>query len=61
MSAPTRFKQSDLTRAVRGVAAGGMRIGSVEIDPHGRIVIHMASSHASNSAHRHNSWDADLL
>lgn len=39
MSAPARFKQDDLARAVAGATKGGMRVGRIEIDPNGKIVI----------------------
>jgi hypothetical protein len=39
MTAPARFKKEDLARAVSGCAKGGMRVGRVEIDPNGKIVI----------------------
>jgi hypothetical protein len=39
MTAPARFKKEDLARAVSGVTKGGMRVGRVEIDPSGKIVI----------------------
>lgn len=54
---PASFKQSDLTRAVRGVAAAGMRVGRVEIDPNGKIIV-MAESPAL--AGRSGSWDEVL-
>ena len=34
-----RFTQADVTRAVKGAANAGMRVGRVEIDPAGKIVI----------------------
>ena len=34
-----RFKQADLTRAVKGVEAAGIRVGRIEIDANGKIVI----------------------
>lgn len=51
------FKQSDLTRAVRGVAAAGVRVGRVEIDPNGKIVV-MAETVSAASAS--SSWDEVL-
>lgn len=51
MTEAARFKQSDVTRAVRGVIAGGVRIGDVMIDPLGNIVIKVASeSHSKKSS-----------
>ena len=57
MTAAARFKQADVTRAVRGVVEAGMRVGRVEIDPSGKIVI--LSESAAPPARR-NAWDKDL-
>jgi hypothetical protein len=57
MTARARFKQDDLTRAVRGVEKGGMRVGRVEITPDGRIVLLTDSVAAPISD---NPWDEDL-
>jgi hypothetical protein len=54
----TAFKQSDVTRAVKGVAKAGMRVGRVEITPTGNIVIQ--SEGAPNQAGTRNPWD-DVL
>ena len=37
--APSTFRQQDVTRAVRAVAAAGVHIARVEIDKTGKIVI----------------------
>ena len=34
-----KFKQRDVTRAVRGVAAAGIGVSRVEIDKDGKIVV----------------------
>lgn len=39
MSSAARFRQEDVTRAVKGCEKAGMRVGRVEIAPDGRIVI----------------------
>lgn len=39
MKPVTRFKQIDVTRAVKAVEAAGLRVGRIEIDPNGKIVI----------------------
>lgn len=36
---PATFKQTDVTRALKGALAAGMNVGRVEIDREGRIVI----------------------
>lgn len=35
----TRFRQADVTRALRGAIAAGQRVARAEIDPNGKIVI----------------------
>jgi hypothetical protein len=37
--ARTRFRQADISRAVKGATAAGLVIGRVEIDQDGKIVI----------------------
>ncbi len=39
MTAPVRFKQSDVKRAAAGVILAGLDIARIEIDPSGKIVI----------------------
>jgi hypothetical protein len=36
---PQRFRQRDLTRAVRAVTAAGMSVAKVEVDKAGKIVV----------------------
>ncbi len=57
MTAPGRFKQEDITRAVAGATKAGMRIGRIEIDPTGKIVI---LSETVAPAVDPNPWDAAL-
>lgn len=39
MTAPARFKQSDIKRAVTGALSAGLGIQKIEIDRDGKIVI----------------------
>lgn len=39
MTAPARFKQSDVKRATAGVVSAGLSIAKIEIDHTGKIVI----------------------
>lgn len=43
MTAPARFKQSDIKRAVSGALSAGLGIQKIEIDRDGKIVIIPAS------------------
>lgn len=54
MSIPARFKQSDVARALKGAADGGMRVGQVTIELNGNII--MVSETTAAPTHR-NKWD----
>jgi hypothetical protein len=59
MARPTSaFKQGDVTRAVRAVAAAGQRVARVEIDKTGRIIL--VTGEAAQSPIEGNEWDRDL-
>lgn len=53
----TSFKQSDVTRAVKGVEKAGVRVGRVEITPNGKIII---QSQGDADDRTRNEWD-DVL
>lgn len=57
MTTAARFKQVDVTRAVKGAVAAGLRVGRVEIDPNGKIVI---LSESVAPIRGPNPWDQDL-
>lgn len=52
------FSQSDLKRALRAVQSAGIKVGRLEIDLAGTIVV-VAAENSQNSSSR-NSWD-DIL
>ena len=56
---PATFRQTDLTRALKGARAAGVEIAQVEIDKDGRIIVVAAKSNeqSSNGGER-NEWDA---
>lgn len=56
MTAPARFRQSDLKRAAQGLADAGLEVVKVEIDPSGKIVLFTGNSRESPEP---NEW-ADL-
>jgi len=39
VTAPARFRQSDIKRATAGVVAAGLSVARIEIDESGKIVI----------------------
>lgn len=55
MTAPARFKQADVARAYKALTGAGMRVGRVEIDPTGKIII-LGDRDAAKSA-AVNEWD----
>lgn len=58
MSAPARFRQEDVTRALRGAEKAGFVVGAIEIDPNGRIVIVSQGSVPPRAPA--NPWDTEL-
>lgn len=48
------FKQVDVTRAAKGMAAAGLKVARVEIDRDGKIVVYTGEPGASESS---NDWD----
>jgi hypothetical protein len=56
--APSTFRQQDVTRAVKAVAAAGVHIARVEIDKSGKIVIITANTTDQPGEMREaNEWD----
>ena len=53
--APSTFRQQDVTRAVKAVAAAGVHIARVEIDKSGKIVIITANT--TDRKREANEWD----
>jgi hypothetical protein len=55
---PSTFRQQDLTRAVKAVAAAGVHIARVEIDKSGKIVIITADATGRpRETKEANEWD----
>ena len=54
------FKQQDVTRAVKAVAAAGVEVQRVEIDKHGRIIVVTRNAAGMNEATASgaNEWDS---
>ena len=57
---PSTFRQTDLTRALRGARAAGVEIARVEIDKDGRIIVvaAMPTDEHSDVGEGRNEWDA---
>lgn len=49
MTEQARFKQSDVTRAVKGVEAAGLEVKKIEIEPDGTITIFAGNSGGSDN------------
>jgi hypothetical protein len=55
---PSMFRQTDLTRALKGARAAGIEISRVEIDRDGRIVVVVAKREKDSGIVEYNEWDA---
>jgi hypothetical protein len=55
---PSAFRQGDITRAVKAMAAAGQRVARVEIDKTGRIIL--VTGEAAQAPIEGNEWDKDL-
>jgi hypothetical protein len=58
----SRFRQSDLTRALKAAITAGLEVAAVEIDPSGKIVIMTGVKELASSASALDKWmakDAD--
>jgi hypothetical protein len=56
---PQTFKQRDLVRAVKAVAAAGMSVAKVEVDKDGKIIVVVGKPDKDDSGVRAevNEWD----
>jgi hypothetical protein len=54
---PKTFRQRDMTRAIRAVAAAGMSVAQVMVDKDGRIVV-VVGEDGKTDAPEVNEWDA---
>jgi len=54
---PLPFRQRDMTRAVRAVAAAGLPVARVEVEKNGKIIVVVGASDKTD-APEVNEWDA---
>jgi hypothetical protein len=55
---PLPFRQTDMTRAVRAVAAAGLTVQRVEVDKAGKIVVVVGEPGKAEAVTPSNSWDS---
>jgi hypothetical protein len=54
---PYKFKQTDVTRAIRGAHAAGVQVARVVIDSDGRIVVELDDGTGPLATRSANPWD----
>ena len=59
MKRQVAFKQADVTRAIKGAIAAGMKVVRAEIDQSGKIVIVSPSEEAPTPANDLDKWLAE--
>jgi hypothetical protein len=52
-----KFKQSDVTKAVKAVVAAGVQVARVEVDKEGRIVVVAGQAGAPEDGREGSEWD----
>jgi hypothetical protein len=57
--APVRFKQADVTRALRGAIAAGVEIARVEIDPRDGNIVILTPRVSSSPLDPYDVWKAE--
>jgi hypothetical protein len=53
-----KFRQADLTRAVKATTAAGLSVARVEVDPEGKIVVVVGEPTKVEGQPAANEWDA---
>jgi hypothetical protein len=56
---PLKFRQTDVTRAVKGALSAGLTVQRVEVDKTGKIVVVIAGNE-QESAEEPNPWDTHV-
>lgn len=54
---PSKFKQSQVTKAVKGVQAAGCEVERVKIDAQGCITVEMSRGATQSGESEKNEWD----
>jgi hypothetical protein len=52
----SKFRQSDLTRALKAAISAGLQVASVEIDPSGKIIIMTGAKEPASPANALDKW-----
>ena len=58
MTTPARFKQADVTKALKAATAAGLKPSGCKIDPTGAIIVMLGNDNGKSATA--NPWDEEL-
>lgn len=60
MRGPNKFRQREITRTIKAAKAAGVEVDRIEVDPDGKIVVHVVGQDGSPKKKETNTADAAM-